>query len=110
MNQITKTSLKQLGQRIKQARLNRNYTQMELADIIGRSRTAIEGAEKGKCTLETFVSILVALDLAENFVRFLPEQPISPIALAKAQGKQRKRASGIKCKETNAEQTDRLDW
>ncbi len=110
MKNSTRSILKELGYRIKQARINKNFTQMELADIIAKSRTAIEGAEKGKCTLETFVSILVALDLTDSLKLFLPEQPVSPIALAKAQGRQRKRASGRKSKQNASTLDDALGW
>ena len=110
MKQSTELLLKTLGLRIKQARINKNFTQNEVADIIGKSRTAIEGAEKGKCTLETFVSILEALDLIDSIDLFLPEQPLSPIALAKAQGNIRKRATGHKAKVTHNKDEDDLEW
>ncbi len=88
--------LESLGMKLKQARLNANRTQKEIADIIGMSRTAIEGAEKGKCTLGTFVNILVALDIDEQLDSFLPESPPSPVLLAKALGNKRKRASSTR--------------
>lgn len=95
MNNKTDLLLEQLGQRIKQARLNTNQTQQEVADLIGKSRTAVERAEKGKSNMETFVSIMVALNLEEQLLNsFLPEPPPSPVALAKAVGNKRKRASG----------------
>jgi len=110
VNDKTKALLIELGHRIKQARINKNITQIELADIVGKSRTAIEGAEKGKCTLKTFVSLLVALDLTDNLALFLPEQPISPVMLAKSQGKQRKRASSRKGKQTQTMPENDIGW
>jgi len=110
MNEMTAASLKTLGERIKLARINRDFTQKQLADIIGRSRTAVEGAEKGKCTLETFVSLLVALDLTDSLDLFLPQQPISPISLSKAQGRQPKRASGKRRNKISIDQNDDLGW
>lgn len=96
-----------LGQRLKQTRINASLTQKQLGDIIGKSRTAIERAEKGKCNLDTFVRILVALDVDEQLELFLPEPVPSPVLLAKAKGKQRKRASSGK---TQSKQEDNLEW
>lgn len=83
----------ELGERIRQARLNRNLTQAELADKTGLSIKAIVNTEKGKSKLDTFVAVLVALDIAEQLNLFLPVQEISPIQLAKLKGKKRQRAS-----------------
>ncbi len=94
MNQKTDGLLAMLGARLKQARLNADLSQMELADIIGMSRTAIEGAERGKCTLNTLVKILHALRMTDQIDAFLPEQQPSPVLMAKAKGKVRQRASG----------------
>jgi transcriptional regulator with XRE-family HTH domain len=99
--------LEKLGKRLKQARIYANLTQSQLGDIIGKSRTAIERAEKGKCNLNTFVSILVALDVDEQLDLFLPEPAPSPVLLAKAKGKQRKRASSRRSKNTHE---DNLEW
>ncbi|MCP4271754.1 MAG: helix-turn-helix transcriptional regulator [Gammaproteobacteria bacterium] len=96
MNLKVDNLLESLGMKLKQARLNANRTQKEIADIIGMSRTAIEGAEKGKCTLSTFVNILVALDIDDQLDSFLPESPPSPVLLAKALGNKRKRASSAR--------------
>lgn len=84
----------QLGERLKQARLNQNVTQEFIAERIGVSRRTVINAEKGQATLETFVAILQVLGLVEQLNLFLPEQPISPIQLAKLQGEKRQRASG----------------
>lgn len=81
-----------LGQRLKQARLNHDRTQQELAEHIGVSRKTIVNAEKGKAQLEVFVAIMAALGLTQQLDLFLPEQPVSPIQLAKLQGKKRQRA------------------
>jgi putative transcriptional regulator len=82
-----------LGQRIKQARLNENLTQMDLAKKAGVSRTAITYVEQGKSTLETIIAVLMALGLTEQLDLFVPEPSISPIQFSKLQGKQRQRAS-----------------
>ena len=111
MNEKTNSLLSTLGDRLKQARLNANLTQLEVAQLIGKSRTAVEGAEKGKCTLDTFVNILVALRLDDQLALFLPDTPPSPVQLAKAIGKKRKRASSVKRKPaTIINSTDDLGW
>ena len=89
-----------LGQRLKQARLNRDLTQIEVAERAGVSRKAVLNAEKGKAQLEVLVAILQALDLTTQLDNFLPPQPPSPIQLAKLQGRQRQRASGQRGKNT----------
>lgn len=86
----------ELGERLKQTRLNKNLTQNEVAEQAGISRRAVINAEKGKATLENFLAVLLVLNLTEQLHLFLPQQPISPIQLAKLQGEKRQRASGNK--------------
>jgi putative transcriptional regulator len=92
----TSAWIEELGQRLKQARLNADMTQVEVAERAGVSRKAVINAEKGKVPLETFITILSTLDLDHHLNSFLPPQKISPLQLAKLQGKQRQRASGSK--------------
>ena len=84
----------ELGQRLKQARLNTDMTQAEVAEFAGVSRKVVLNAEKGKVQLEALVAIMIALNLTGQLDMFLPDQEISPVQLAKLQGKNRKRASG----------------
>lgn len=84
----------ELGERIRTARLNADLTQQQLATKAGISLKAVTNSEKGKSTLLSMVSILVALDLTEQLDAFIPRQVISPIQLAKLQGKERQRATG----------------
>jgi putative transcriptional regulator len=90
----TASILTMLGERLKQARLNQDLTQSQLAELAGVSRRSVLNAEKGKTQLETFVALLVALGLTENLEHMIPATQISPVQLAKLQGKQRQRASG----------------
>ncbi|NHB89657.1 helix-turn-helix transcriptional regulator [Photorhabdus tasmaniensis] len=83
----------ELGERLKQARLNNDLTQAEIAELVGVTRKTVLNAEKGKVQLEIFVAIMAALNLTEQLELFLPKQNISPIQLAKLQGKKRQRAS-----------------
>ncbi|MFK4751972.1 MULTISPECIES: helix-turn-helix transcriptional regulator [Oceanospirillaceae] len=84
----------ELGERLKQARLNRDLTQADVAEQAGIARKTVLNAEKGKAQLDIFIAILAVLELTDQLELFLPKQEISPIQLAKLQGKQRQRASG----------------
>ena len=95
----------ELGDRIKVARLNVDLTQKELAEKAGISLKAVTNSEKGKSTLESIVAVLVALDLTDQLNFFIPKQEISPIQLAKLQGKERKRATGSNSKKSGSEET-----
>ncbi|UTF60461.1 helix-turn-helix transcriptional regulator [Gilvimarinus sp. DA14] len=92
-----------LGERLKQARLNLDLTQVETAERAGVTRKAVLNAEKGQATLEVFVAIMHALDQAAQLDNFLPPPPVSPVQLAKLQGKKRKRASGSRKDEHDEE-------
>ncbi len=101
-----------IGERIKQARLNENLSQEELAKMAGISRTAINYVEMGKTKLETFIAVLIALKMVEHLDLFMPVQTISPLQFAKLKGKQRKRAS-TKSSQNNApekSQNEDLAW
>ena len=84
----------ELGERLKQARLNRDMTQLEVAERAGVSRKAVLNAEKGIARLEILVAIMAVLDLIRQLDLFLPPQDVSPIQLARLKGKARQRASG----------------
>lgn len=96
----------ELGERLKQARLNRDLTQAEVAELAGVARKTVVNAEKGKAQLNVFIAILMALDLTQQLDLFLPPTPLSPLQLAKLQGKQRQRAS----KQRPAEDKDGPTW
>ncbi|WP_445493688.1 helix-turn-helix transcriptional regulator [Photorhabdus sp. SF281] len=97
----------ELGGRLKQARLNNDLTQAEVAELLGVTRKTVLNAEKGKVQLEVFVAIMAALNLTGQLDLFLPKQSISPIQLAKLQGKKRQRASGLR--KNNIEE-DTPEW
>ena len=95
MSQITPAALaEEIGERLKQARLNRDLTQSEVAALAGVARKTVLNAEKGKVQLDILIAILMALDLTGQIDLFLPKQDISPLQLARLQGKKRQRASG----------------
>ncbi len=87
---------KELGNRLKQARLNADLTQAEVASRTGLNRRTILNAEKGAVQLNNLVAILVSMDMTDQLNMFLPGQEISPIQLAKLKGQERQRASRSK--------------
>ena len=98
----------ELGNRLKQARLNADLSQAELASRTGLNRRTMLNAEKGKVQLKNLVAILTALNMADQLNLFLPIQEISPLQLAKLKGKERQRASKSKYKAQSTE--DQLSW
>ena len=99
----------EIGNRLKQARLNADLTQAEVASRTGLNRRTILYAEKGKVQLENFVAILVSLDMADQLNMLLPVQEISPLQLAKLKGKKRQRASRSKYREARIKE-DKPSW
>lgn len=93
MDKTAAVITQKLGERLKQTRLNKNLTQLEVATLTGVARKTVINAEKGKAQLEVFVAIMLALDVVEQLDVFLPKPDISPLQLAKLQGKKRQRAS-----------------
>ena len=83
----------ELGNRLKQVRLNADISQAELAARTGLNRRTILNAEKGNVQLKNLVAILVSLEMADQLNLFLPVQEISPLQLAKLKGQKRQRAS-----------------
>ncbi len=108
-NMSTSAIAEELGSRLKQARLNADLTQAEVASRAGLNRKTILNAEKGKVQLENLVAILVSMDMVGQLNIFLPEQEISPIQLAKLKGQERQRASRTKTGNAQTKQ-DKPSW
>ncbi|WP_034683230.1 helix-turn-helix transcriptional regulator [Acinetobacter sp. 1294596] len=96
-----------IGLRLKRARLNRDMTQVEVADRAWVSKRTVLKAEKGDVRLAGLIAILRALEMLDEINSFLPEPPLSPIELLKLRGKIRKRASGNNKNKTD---TPNLGW
>ena len=89
-----KAILSQLGAQLKQMRLNKNITQLQMSNIAGLSRSAISAMENdGNGSMISFVQALRALEKLEILNNFITEAPVSPVQIAKLHGKQRQRAS-----------------
>lgn len=90
--------LAEFGKRIVGARLNNNWTQAELANKAGVSKSTVEHIEKGQSTqLLNMAKILHALGFLNQFLNIIPELGPSPMELLmqskKQQKNKRKRAS-----------------
>ena len=97
----------ELGHRIRALRLRKNITQKELAEATTLSLNSIKSLESGRGKLSTFIAVLRELEALDHLDNFIPEVSISPMQLAKTQGKVRKRASGERLK---AQTEDDLKW
>jgi putative transcriptional regulator len=109
----TAAMAEELGNRLKQARLNADITQAELAARTGLNRRTILNAEKGNVQLKNLVAILVSLGMADQLNLFLPVQEISPLQLAKLKGQKRQRASKSGKRKSQAKaqaKTDKRLW
>ena len=86
--------LKDIGDRLRKKRLDKNMSQQQLAEISGLHRVTIGDMENGKpFSMLTFIGILRALNELDIIDQILPEPSINPLKLAKLQHKERKRAS-----------------
>ena len=94
---------KQLGQRLRALRLRNNITQQELAQSTNLSLNAIKAMENGRFKASTLIAVLRELGALEELEHFVPDTPISPLQLAKMQGRQRERASSKQQKNTKNE-------
>jgi transcriptional regulator with XRE-family HTH domain len=90
-----KATMALIGERIQRERLNRNMTQAELAERAGLGERTVRSLEAGeKPTVETLIRALRGLGKLGAIDAFLPEPGLSPLQLAKLQGRERQRASG----------------
>jgi transcriptional regulator with XRE-family HTH domain len=80
--------VEEIGKRLKTYRLNKRFTQQQLAERAGISLFSVAQIEKGKpVSLGILLSVLRVLRLLDNLEMLFPEIGISPIELFKLQGK-----------------------
>jgi transcriptional regulator with XRE-family HTH domain len=86
--------LEELGHRLKRTRLQRNLTQLTLAEEAGVSLATVRNLEDGKPSqLVTLIRVLRVLGLLGGIERAVPEPPPSPIEELRLRGRERRRAS-----------------
>ncbi|NLD37788.1 MAG: helix-turn-helix transcriptional regulator [Desulfatiglans sp.] len=82
-----------IGNYIKERRLSINKTQAQIAEKAGINRSTLVKIESGESiTLISLIQILRALDSLHILQTFKIEKIISPIELAKIEGRKRQRA------------------
>ena len=80
--------LEYIGKQLRQMRINAQYSQQELANRAGVSRATIDHLEGGRgAKLETVVAVLRALKKLEIINNFETQALISPLLIAKLQGR-----------------------
>ena len=92
---LNKDILKDLGNRLKQHRLNQNLTAKELSVCSGVSERTLTGFERGEknISLVTLIELLRGLQLLDHLELLLPEIPlVSPLEMVEIEKKKRKRA------------------
>ena len=97
----------ELGGRIKALRLQKNITQKQLSHMTTLSLNSIKALESGRAKLSTIIAVLRELGALEHLDNFIPETSVSPMQLAKMQGKVRERASGNR---SSGEREDDSAW
>lgn len=89
----------QIGAFVKYHRLEQNKTQEELSYAAGISRSTLSLLERGEAvTLATLIQVLRVLDQLQTMDVFEVNEPISPLAIAKAEKEKRQRARNTKTK------------
>ena len=82
-----------VGRRVRALRLRRDRTE-EVAASAAVSVGTITNLEAGKGKLETLIAVLRELGALDALDGFIPEPTVSPVQLARRQGRPRRRASG----------------
>jgi transcriptional regulator with XRE-family HTH domain len=100
-----KAIAKQLGDRLRSLRLQRNVTQKELADATTLSLNTIKALEGGRGKLATLIAVLRELGALEQLDALIPANTISPLQLARLRGRQRQRASGTRTRDSDADES-----
>lgn len=89
---------KDIGLNAKRMRLNKNYSQQEVACQAGISVNAVKSVEQGRGTLLSYIKYLRVLGRLGDLECFLYDPGFSPIQVAKLRGKVRVRATGTRSK------------
>ena len=86
------TALQVIGERIRMLRIRNGMEQQDVANHCGLVRSTIGRLENGGgVSLSNLLKILRALGEIDRIDDFLPEEPISPVLLAKNKGKEVRR-------------------
>jgi transcriptional regulator with XRE-family HTH domain len=89
----------EIGRRLRSLRLRRNLTQQQVAEATALSLNTIKALEAGKGKLASLIAVLRELGALDELDNLIPETTISPLQLARQQGKVRQRASGKRARD-----------
>lgn len=98
-----KAIARELGERLRSLRLQRNITQQALAEATALSLNTIKALESGRGKLATLIAVLRELGALEQLDRLIPGDTISPLQLARLRGRERQRASGSRGRDDTAD-------
>jgi transcriptional regulator with XRE-family HTH domain len=100
----------ELGERLRALRLRRDMTQQALAEATLLAPNTIKALEKGQGKLSTLIAVLRELEALDQLDQFIPAPTVSPLQLAKSQGKVRQRASGERRGKSAQSGEDSSEW
>lgn len=87
----------QLGERLARLRLSRNLTRDQLAKEAGASKRTLARLEAGQgVSLDSFIRVLLALNLESNILAMLPDPAVRPAERVRLKGRERQRARPVK--------------
>jgi putative transcriptional regulator len=98
------------GTHIKGLRLRKNRTQQDLAKTTCLSLNVIKSLESGHAKLSTLIAVLRELKALDSLKHMISQPTISPLQIAKMQGKRRQRASGTHIKQPPSTPKDISEW
>jgi len=82
-----------LCRRLESIRLSRNITQAQLAEEAGVSQRTVGRFEKGQgVSMDTFIRVMMALNIQQNLEALLPDPAVRPIERIGMGNGERKRA------------------
>ena len=93
-----KAVLAELGERLTRIRLERNLTQVQLAEEAGVAKSTVQRLEASAVAtqLSGFIRVCRVLGVLERLDTLVPETVPSPVAQLKLAGRKRQRASAAK--------------
>lgn len=92
-----------LCKKLEAVRLLKNITQSHLAEAAGVSRRTISRMENGQGTsLDTFIRVMMALDLSDHLSALLPSSEIRPIERIKGKTERKNASSPRNKKDTDS--------
>lgn len=103
--------LRELGSRLRRARLERNTSQSQLAEEAGVGRVTVQRIEEGEsASMTNLVRVLRTLGLLEDLDQLVPEPRPSPIEQLRRQGRRRQRARAPRVASDDAAASSTWRW